>query len=370
MDELAAARTEIDTVDKEMALLFCRRMDAVRQVAAYKKAHGIPVLDASREESVLAKNAALLPCAQYAEWYADFIRHNMALSRAMQKRMLCADTVAYQGVEGAFSHIALRALFPHCTEAPRATWDEVFDAVLSGDAAAGVLPFENSHAGDVAEVLDLCFAHPEIRVCAVYDLPVSQNLLCVPGATLADLKTVLSHPQALSQSARFLKSLALQTQGFANTAAAAKQVASAADKSVAAIASAETAALYGLEVLVRDVNESADNTTRFIVIEKGAAGAALSGTAGADGGDAQRFSLLFTVEHTAGSLARVMETVGALGYNMECIKSRPMPHVPWQYYFYTELVGALTEDLLCAMRGVCKTVRVLGVYAKQQEEKP
>ncbi|MEG2930459.1 MAG: bifunctional chorismate mutase/prephenate dehydratase, partial [Ruthenibacterium sp.] len=101
------------------------------------------------------------------------------------------------------------------------------------------------------------------------------------------------------------------------------------------------------------------------VIEKGAAGTALSGAAGSD---ARRFSLLFTVEHTAGSLARVMETVGALGYNMECIKSRPMPHVPWQYYFYTELVGALTEDLLCAMRGVCKTVRVLGTYAKQQEE--
>ena len=362
MDELSKARAEIDAADKQMAELFCRRMDAVQQIVAYKKAHGLPVLDAGREEAVVAKNLALLPNAAYAEWYEDFIRHSMALSRTLQKRVLGADTVAYQGVEGAFSHIALRALFPHCTEKACTTWGDVFDAVLAGDAASGVLPFENSHAGDVSEVLDLCFAHPDIRVSAVYDLPVSQNLLGVPGATLADVKTVLSHPQALSQSARFLKSLGLTGESCANTAAAAKQVAERGDKRVAAIASAQTAALYHLDLLVRDVNESTDNTTRFIVIEKGAVETAEHSPAQAAG--ANRFSLLFTVEHTAGSLARVMETVGQLGYNMECIKSRPMPRAQWQYYFYTEIVGSLAPALLQAMQGVCKTVRVLGVYTR------
>ena len=241
-------------------------------------------------------------------------------------------------------------MFQHVKALPFATWGEVFDAVENGQAACGVLPFENSHAGDVSEVLDLCFAHEHLYVQQVYDLPVSQNLLCVPGATLADIKTVLSHPQALSQSAKFIKSLGLITQTCANTAAAAQAVAQQADKSVAAIASAETAALYGLEMLVTEINTSTDNTTRFIVIgkemqQKG-----------------NRFSLLFTVDHTAGQLARVMQTVGALGFNMECIKSRPMPHVPWEYYFYTELVGTLHEELLAALHSVCKTVRILGVY--------
>ena len=174
-----------------MAQLFCRRMDAVRDVVAYKKEHGLPVLDASREEAVVEKNLALLPDKAYAEWYEDFVRHNMAVSRAFQSRVLARDAVAYQGVEGAFSHIALTRLFPHAAARAYPTWAQVFDAVEKGEAACGVLPFENSHAGDVSEVLDLCFAHEDLCVQQVYDLPVSQNLLGVPGAKLSEVRQVV-----------------------------------------------------------------------------------------------------------------------------------------------------------------------------------
>ncbi|MEG1641319.1 MAG: prephenate dehydratase domain-containing protein, partial [Ruthenibacterium sp.] len=233
------------------------------------------------------------------------------------------------------------------------------DAVESDVAAYGVLPFENSHAGDVAEVLDLCFAHAAVCVTQVYDLAVTQNLLCVPGACLADIKTVLSHPQALQQSARFLKNLNVTQKEYPNTAAAAQFVAQTGDKSIAAIAAKETADLYGLSVLAQDINESADNTTRFIVIGKELP---VIGN---------RFCLLFTVEHTAGSLARVIQIIGAKGYNMECIKSRPMPQVSWEYYFYTELVGDVSgaDALLAALQTVCRSVRVLGVYNRTAKEK-
>ena len=324
-NELEQARREIDAVDAEMAALFCRRMDAVRRVAAYKQARGLPVLDASREEAVVAKNCARLPDEAYAEYYEDFIRHTMGLSRAFQRAVLGMGTVAYQGVEGAFSHIALTRLFQHVRAQAYPTWAEVFDAVAGGDAAYGVLPFENSHAGDVSEVLDLCYAH--------------------------------RGPQALQQSAKFIRSLGLETQAFQNTAAAAKSVAEAGDKSVAAIASLETAALYGLSVLAENINTSETNTTRFIVIGRrmNAAG--------------NRFSLLFTVDHRAGRLARVMQLIGAMGFNLECIKSRPMPNVPWEYYFYVEVVGDLSaeksKELLDTLSGVCRTVRVLGVYDRQ-----
>ena len=356
-NELEQARREIDAVDAEMAALFCRRMDAVRRVAAYKQARGLPVLDASREEAVVAKNCARLPDEAYAAYYEDFIRHTMGLSRAFQRAVLGMGTVAYQGVEGAFSHIALTRLFQHVRAQAYPTWAEVFDAVAGGDAAYGVLPFENSHAGDVSEVLDLCYAHRDICVCDVYDLPVSQNLLGVPGAHLSDVKKAVSHPQALQQSAKFIRSLGLETQAFQNTAAAAKSVAEAGDKSVAAIASLETAALYGLSVLAENINTSETNTTRFIVIGRrmNAAG--------------NRFSLLFTVDHRAGRLARVMQLIGAMGFNLECIKSRPMPNVPWEYYFYVEVVGDLSaeksKELLDTLSGVCRTVRVLVVYDRQ-----
>ncbi|WP_367924208.1 bifunctional chorismate mutase/prephenate dehydratase [uncultured Ruthenibacterium sp.] len=356
MDELLKARAVIDEVDAQMAELFCRRMDAVQSVAAYKKEKGLPVLDASREEAVVAKNLALLPKAEYSELYEDFVRHNMALSRAFQRRMLAMDTVAYQGVEGAFSHIALRKLFPHATARAYPTWSQVVQAVEKGEAVCGVLPFENSHAGDVSEVLDLCFAHETVCVQQVYDLPVSQNLLGIAGAKLSDVKQVVSHPQALQQSAKFLRTLGLSTKPMANTAAAAKYVAETKDPSLAAIASKETAELYGLSVLAEDVNTSENNTTRFIVIGKEMAAAG------------SRFSLLFTVDHVAGSLARVVQAIGEMGFNMECIKSRPMPHVSWEYYFYVELVGDVSSQsshaLLEKLKGLCRTARVLGVYGR------
>ena len=127
--------------------------------------------------------------------------------------------------------------------------------------------------------------------------------------------------------------------------------------------SAETAKLYGLQILAEGVNEDGDNTTRFIVIEK--EGAQRQPIAAAPG---QRLSMLFTVDHKPGRLARVIQIIGERGFNMETIKSRPLPHVPFDYYFYVELVGDPTADetaaLLRELDRTCRTVRLLGVYTK------
>ena len=219
-----------------------------------------------------------------------------------------------------------------------------------------MVPFENSHAGDVSAVLDLCYKHTELWVVQVYDLPVRQNLLVLPGASLTGIRHVYSHQQAISQSETFLKQMRLPCTAMDNTAMAAKFVAESGDRSKAAIASRETAALYGLEVLVPDINTDGDNTTRFIVIsrEKPTRG--------------NRFSLLFTVDNKPGKLAAVIQKIGASGFNMESIKSRPMPHMPFEYYFYAELVGdpagAESEALLRELDRTCRTVRMLGVYTK------
>lgn len=356
LNKLEQARVTIDEIDAQMARLFSARMDAVQQVVAYKIENDLPVLDAGREQAVIDKNIARLPNAHYAELYTDYIKHTMALSRAYQKQILGQNIVAYQGVEGAFSHIALQALFPHANALAFATWAQVFTAVQNGDASLGVLPFENSQAGDVADVLDLCFAH-NIYVQDVVDLPVHQNLLCTPGATLADIQQIYSHPQAISQCARFLTSIGISATPMENTAVAAKFVAESGNKSFAAIASSQTAALYGLQVLAPDINTAATNTTRFIVIGQKPV---LQGTS---------FSLLFTVAHQAGSLAKVIDAIASEGYNMESIKSRPMPDSAWEYYFYAEIEGSLTSEtqntLLQHLQKICKNVRVLGCYTKR-----
>ena len=192
----------------------------------------------------------------------------MDVAKQYEAEVLGRNRAAYQGVEGAFAHIALRALFPHAEAVSCPTWDEVFDAVSRGDTAHGVVPFENSHAGDVSAVLDLCYNHPGLWVVDVYDLPISQNLLVLPGTQLSDLTRVYSHQQAIAQSETFLKQFGLPATAMPNTAMAAKFVAESGDRTKAAIASVETAALYGLEVLVPSINTDGDNTTRFIVLSR------------------------------------------------------------------------------------------------------
>ncbi len=322
MDQLQQARAQIDEIDAKMAALFEQRMQAVGQVAQYKARTGKQVFDPAREALVL----------------------------------IGQDVAAYQGVEGAWSHIALRQLFPFAKAQAYSTWNEVVEAVERGDAYCGVLPFENSNAGDVSAVLDLLYAHPGLKVARMCDLPIRQDLLALPGAQLSEIKTVISHQQALAQSGPFLKLHHFATKAWGNTADAARYVAEQGDQTLAAIASAETAKLYGLQILAEGVNEDGDNTTRFIVLsrEKPTAG--------------NRFSLLFTVDNKPGKLAEVIQIIGASGYDMESIKSRPMPHVPFEYYFYVELVGDPTADetaaLLRELDHTCRTVRLLGVYTK------
>ena len=356
MDALEQARAEIDAVDAQLAALFERRMAAVLQVARYKQAHGLPIFDAAREAAVLEKAAARIQDPALRPYYRDHVQDLMDTAKQYEAAVLGQNRAAYQGVEGAFAHIALKALFPHAEAVSYPTWDEVFAAVARGDAAHGVVPFENSHAGDVSAVLDLCYNHPDLWVVDVYDLPISQNLLVLPGTQLSEIRSVYSHQQAIAQSETFLKQFHLPATAMLNTAMAAKFVAESGDKTKAAIASTETAALYGLEVLVPRINTDGDNTTRFIVIsrEKPTAG--------------NRFSLLFTVDNKPGKLAEVIQVIGASGFNMESIKSRPMPHVPFEYYFYVELVGDPTADetgaLLQQLDRTCRTVRLLGVYTK------
>lgn len=242
MDALEQARAEIDTVDAQLAALFERRMAAVLQVAEYKRAHGLPIYDAAREAAVLEKSAARIQDAALRPYYKDHVQNLMDVAKQYEAVVLGQNRAAYQGVEGAFAHIALKALFPHAEAVSYPTWDEVFDAVERGDAAHGVVPFENSHAGDVSAVLDLCYNHPDLWVVDVYDLPISQNLLVLPGTRLDQLRHVYSHQQAIAQSETFLKQFGLPATAMANTAMAAKFVAESGDASKAAIASVETAA--------------------------------------------------------------------------------------------------------------------------------
>jgi len=357
MDKLQQAREIINAVDKEVAALFCKRMEAVRMVAEYKKERGLPIFDSGREDALLKRNAEYISDDELKAYYISFHKHTMEVSKSYQRRLIEGVRIAYSGVEGAFAHIAASRIFPDGKTVPYEDFQAAYQAVAEGECECAVLPIENSYAGEVGQVIDLMFGG-SLYVNGVYDLPVTHNLLSVPGASLNTITTVISHPQALKQCGGYIKEKGYEVIQATNTAIAAQTVAEKRDIHIAAIASAETAELYNLTVLDHDINESSVNTTRFAVFSRVPNKSA--------GGRDKKFLLLFTVNNVAGALAKAISVIGEYGFNMRALRSRPLKELAWQYYFYVEAEGdensTAGQDMLAALGKYCDMLKVVGGY--------
>ena len=359
MDRLTQARQKIDEADKELARYFKRRMDAVKEIAEYKAENGLPVYDAAREKAVIEKNAALWPDDEQAADYVRFLQSLTQISKSYQNRLLSGMRVAFCGVEGAFANIAAKRIFPTGQLVSCSDFEQAYKSVERGECDCCVLPFENSTSGEVAQVIDLMFSG-SLYVSGVYALPVRHHLLGKKEAHRADITTVISHPQALMQCAPYIGEHGYQTVNAENTAVAAKRVAEGNDPALAAIASRETAELYGLRVLDHDINESAVNTTRFAVFSR---------SKNENVGPENHFILLFTVNNQVGALAKAVNIISAHGFDMRVLRSRPVRDIPWQYYFYVEAEGNQHSDEGKRMRRelsvCCEELKIVGHYAKE-----
>ena len=361
MNELEKARGVISGIDAELAKLFDARMTQVEAIARYKMEMGLPILDAAQESRTLEKNVAFVGNPTVREYYVRFQQSVMDYSKAYQERIMQGMKVAYCGVPGAFAFIAAKRQFPTAQLLSFPTFEETYYACQDGLADAAVLPLENSFAGDVGSVMDLSFSG-NLYVNNMVDLGVRQNLLGLPGTRKDDIKTVISHPQALSQCAQYIHDNCLDAQEVANTAVAARLVSSQGDPAVGAIASAEAAELYGLEVLERNINASSNNTTRFVTFSR-------SRNVPVDSGKMdEHFILVFTVLNEAGALAKTLNIIGSHGFNMCNLRSRPMKELMWNYYFFVELEGNVYseegEDLLLQLQTVCDKLKLLGTYKR------
>ncbi|MBR5905298.1 MAG: chorismate mutase [Bacteroidales bacterium] len=359
MNELEEARLGIASVDKDIAALFEERMRLVGKILDYKKGNGLPILDARQEERVIANNIGNIKDPAIQEYYVLFLKDMMKISRAFQGRLMHGMRIAYCGVPGAFAHIASGKAFPEATTIPFPDFEDAYKACENGDADVAVLPVENSFAGDVGGVMDLCFSG-SLYINLMLELDVSQNLLGLPGAGSSDIRTVVSHPQALAQCAKFITDRGLESKEFANTAMAAKYVAETGDKSIGAIASRETAELYGLEILEPGINASVNNTTRFAVFSRALNKSSLPGRSG------EHFILVFTVRNEAGALAKILNIIGSHGFNMSSLHSRPVAGPLWNHYFFAELEGCVDtengQDLLRQLKTVCDRLKFIGSY--------
>lgn len=339
------------------------RMRAAEMVADYKKEHGLEIYDAQREDEVIRRGSEQIEDPELRSYYVSFLKNTMAVSRAYQSKLMDGMRVAYCGTEGAFAHITASKLFPTARKVAYKSFEDAYRAVVDGECEVVLLPVENSHNGEVGQVTDLMFSGP-LYVNSMTELAVTHDLLAVQGAKIDDIKTVVSHPQALGQCRDFIRDRGFVELEYSNTALGAKYVAEKGDKSVAAIASEEAGKIYGLTVLERNVNSARNNTTRFAVFSR-----SMNSHSTKEMGI--HTILLFTVRNEAGALAKAIDIIGKHGFNMRTLRSRPMKELLWQYYFYVEAEGNISTDegkaMLAELRLHCDRLRAVGTYTKAKE---
>lgn len=359
MDKLSKAREEINRIDKEMAELFCRRMEAVKTVAEYKKERGLPILDVGREEAVVERNSALVEDETLRSYYINFLRNNMEISRNFQNRLNNGMRIAFSGVHGAFAEVAAGKIYEDCIAVPYDSFKSAYDAVVKGECDCVILPLENSYNGDVGQVMDLAF-FGSLHINGVYDISITHHLLAKKGVKPEDIKEVISHPQALGQCAGYIKKMGYMVSEASNTAVAAELVSNSNRNDIAAIASEESAAIYGLDVIDNSINDSNSNTTRFAVFSR---------TARNNRSADKQFIMLFTVRNESGCLGKALSVIGDNGFNLRALKSRPTKELIWDYYFYAEGEGNINtpagEKMIKDLELVCSHVKILGSFEKE-----
>lgn len=356
-----SARNTIADIDKKIAGLFEERMRASEDVAEYKKINGLPIEDLVREAHLLEMNSQLISDDEIRSYYINFQKNIMKLSKDYQRKLNDGMRVAFSGVKGAFAELAVKRIFPDASPIPYGDFKAAYRAVENGECEIAVLPIENSYEGDVARVMDLTY-FGSLFINGVYDMAVEQHLFGTQDGNSKTIKTVISHPQALGQCAEFIEQKGYETQEAVNTAVAAKLVAEKNDKALGVICSIESGNEYGLKLIDRKINKNSQNTTRFAVFSR---------VPRDSHADQNNFIVLFTVRDEAGSLGKAISVFGECGYNLKALKSRPSKDVIWNYYFFLEGEGHLTEKsekvMIEKLSAVCTNVRLVGKYSKEQQ---
>jgi len=270
--------------------------------------------------------------------------------------------VAFQGEAGAFSEEAAVALFPGAAPLPRRTLAEAFRAVAVGEADFGVVAVENSQSGSINATYDLLRQHDLFILAELY-LPVSQCLMAPKGTALRDVRRVLSHPAALEQCVEFLEKIGAEAVAIHDTAGAARHVAEERPAATAAIASPRAAALYGLDILVRDVQTARDNTTRFLALGREPAKRVE--------GAAAKTAIVMATDDRPGALHRALGAVAQEGVNLLKLESRPSRQRAFESVFYLDLEGhrddAGVRAALANLARATTFLKVLGSFPRARD---
>ncbi|MBQ8836508.1 MAG: chorismate mutase [Clostridia bacterium] len=352
--DMKEIRQKIDSLDDTIKAAFEERMELCANMAAYKKANGLPVFHPAREREIVARLTADMDDSMAT--YTKVLYNTLfEVSRSLQSKRIYEGgklsetiksaaqhtaptlpttcTVACQGTEGANSQHAAEKLFSIPSIMFMTNFEDVFSAVATGLCRYGILPISNNLRGSVTEVYDLMKKHKFYIVKSI-KLRVEHALIAKKGAKLENIKEVFSHPQAIGQCSAYLKELGVKVTECANTAVAARMVADSGRDDVAAICNPACASLYNLSVVAEGIANSDNNYTRFICISK-----ELEIYPGAN-----KTSIMFTLPHVPGSLFSIIAKFAALGVNFSKIESRPIPGKDFEYMFYLDFDAPLEAE--------------------------
>ena len=371
-DPLEPIRKEIDEADRQLIRILARRFDAVRRVGSVKgNDQDQPLLDTERERRIQAAwsldaEAQGLSAPFARRVLKEILNHSRRMQEALiekhggpGQRIVCG----YQGQPGSYSALAAAHLLAHRTTAESvctgyATFQEVGKALLHGEIDYGLLPVENSIGGSIADVNRLICDH-NLHLVDEEIWQVEHVLAVLPGAQLADLRVIRSHPAALTQCETFLSSLEeVRREPWSDTATAAASLLELGRRDTGAICSEEAARLFGLDVLARSLADRECNETRFVLLARE--------PEPPDFRLPCKTSLLFRVNHHEGSLVHALGVFADAKVNLTRIESRPLPDTPWEYLFFVDVEGHLASPALAGalikLRSCCTHLRMLGSY--------
>ena len=368
MKNLDELRQEIDKIDSELAELLKKRLSAARGVAEYKAANNLPIHHKGREVDILDAFSQEFS-AEEAPFARAFLKSTIRQSREYQyylnrdeiketEHELVPSLICYPGLPGSHSALCAKDLYPDTNLCACASFSDVFDKINNDDSAIGVLPIDNSTAGTVGDVYDLLIKN-NLSIVRATTRSISHFLLAPHGAKLDDIKQVYSHPQALAQCSAYIKDKHFVAIESSNTAVAAEFVATKNDKTIAAIASEDTAKLYDLDILDEKINDENTNQTRFICISKTPCATKC----------ANKMSLAFDLPNEPGALSNILAIFSDSCINLTKILSRPIPTRPWEYTFYLDCVytpnNNYLKGLLTHLYAELPSVKLFGIYHEE-----
>ena len=349
----------LDRIDDEIARLFRQRMELSEKEAAAESVRGAPVVDLAGERATLSRTSDIV--GEGLEREASILFTTIfGMTKARQRAIRGGEAplveairtataghvpfptkavVACPGTDGSYAQQAACEMFRVPTLLFFSSFDSVFEAVEKGLCPYGILPIENSAAGSVAQVYDLMVKH-SFHIVRSVRTKIDHVLLGRKGAKIGDIREVVSHPHALAQCGAFLKAHpSLKTCPGANTAIAAKDLASGDRMDRAVIASRLCAELYGLDILAEGIADASYNYTRFICISR-----QMEITP-----DADKFSIMLSLPHKPGSLNGIIAKFAAVGVNLTKLESRPIPGMDFEFRFTFEFESEPTNPSVLSL---------------------